>query len=248
MLTGVGAAVSYWIAYRFAIHPGMLLGLSLAITVIVTVLLIYLRTREREFQYISLVRRDHKDDWLGTGTFDYNRSHRAYLITNSDTGFIYAKTLTWSDYRLNFRFKILSGCVGAVVRAVNLGNLVMLQIGTMGIRPHLRVNGGWYVEEAAQAKLEFSEPLSSDAWYQATVVCDKAQLRIMIRRDRTLLFDRIWTIPPGPLQFILDRDAQGQPKTFLPFSVNLEYGTVGFRNWGPEQAVVREVLIERLRG
>jgi len=212
------------------------------------VAIIYFRAREKDFHFIPLWTRADREDWVGLGTFDFDRGTRSFRITNSDSGFIYSKALTWGDYSVSFRFKILSSCVGVIVRAVNLANLIMLQIGETGIRPHIRVNAGWNVTEASEAGLVFPTPLSLDRWYRAVITCDKAAIRICILDGKHLIFDRQWNIPQGMLMFVLRAQSENQPPVSMPFAITTEYGTIGFRNWGPEEALINEVLVEKIAG
>jgi hypothetical protein len=57
--------------------------------------------------------------------------------------------------------------------------------------------------------------------------------------------DRQWTIPTGPLAFLAESQDK-QTRISIPFPVNLEFGTVGFRNDGAENAAVKNLLLEKL--
>lgn len=248
LLTGVSAVVLYWATYRLTTNPRALLLWSVGITLAVTVAIIYFRVREKDFHFVGLANRSHGQDWFGYGVFEYSRINKAFRITGSDSGFIFSKCLAWGDYRLRFRFKIVSASLGVIVRAVNLANLVMLQIGETGIRPHIRVNGAWTVWEVGDAGLEMANHLSRDQWYECSITCDKALVRICITGDRKTYMDRQWAIPQGTLVFNLGSDEQGNPTIPLPFAITLDYGTVGFRNYRSEEALVREVLVEKIAG
>src|SRR6266446_4105104 len=82
--------------------------------------ILYFRVRERDFYYESLGDRKQRGRWVGYGTFEYSRMDRCFRITNSDSGFLFTRTLSWSDYEFRFRFKILTSCLGVIIRAVNL--------------------------------------------------------------------------------------------------------------------------------
>jgi len=215
-------------------------------------IIVYSKTSERDFYFVRLRGLRGKEDWIGDGTFQYERLHDAYSISNSDSGFIFSKCLTWSDYFLEFDFKILKSSLGVILRGTNLSNLVMLQIVENGVRPHIRVNGFWKAWEAADAKLEFKSPLNLDAWYHARLECDKSRIHILIYdKDEVLVFDRVWRIPSGQMTFSYQPPKEAGLLTqsiisSIPFAINLEYGTVGFRNNGEETALVRDVLIEKL--
>ena len=106
------------------------------------------------------------------------------------------------------------------------------------------LNGVWLVWDNL-ASLTFATPLTLGAWYGCEIYCDKRNLRVVINgagENRPALS---WAIPAGTVLF----SAAG-PQTVgtlhTPFTVKYDYGAVGFRNDGPESALVRHVLVERL--
>ena len=112
---------------------------------------IYSKTRERDFYFITLRKPKDKEDWIGDGKFQYERTQNAYAITNAPAGVIFSKCLLWSDCKLSFDFKILNTSLGVIVRATNLSNLIALQISETGIKPRIRINGfeqAWNPEES----------------------------------------------------------------------------------------------------
>jgi len=46
--------------------------------------------------------------------------------------------------------------------------------------------------------------------------------------------------------FTFKKDENDAAPLHIPFPINLEYGTIGFRNSGSEKALVRYVLIEKI--
>lgn len=254
-LTGIFAIVGYFISYIFVENHGASLLLSIVVTLIATITIIYARTREKDFYFLSLQKTAHKEDWIGEGIFQYDRVYNAYAITNSPSGFIFSKCLIWSDYVFNFEFKILNTSVGVILRATNLSNLIMLQVLETGIRAHIRINGFWKIWEEKETKLIFGERLSLDQWYRGRFECDKGSIRIRLYdSDNKLTFDRDWKIPAGQISFSYDPPGDGVglvakiAVSAIPFSINLEYGTAGFRNDGGEKAMVRNMLIEKIQG
>lgn len=183
-----------------------------------------------------------KDEWMGVGALDYVPAHKCFSITDADPGYIYPKCLHWRDYSFSFQFKITKDCLGAVVRAVDLSNYVMLQIGTNGIRPHIRVNGGWAAWEYKDVSLGFTNALSLDRWYKCIVTCEKDSISIKLLENKKTLFDRIWSIPKGSVIFNYDQDNK---KVGIPFPISLDYGSAGFRDWGHERAFIKDVLIKK---
>lgn len=251
ILTTLVAVLLAWVAFQYANNDSAVFLLTVVTTLAAALVIVYFRVRERDFYYESLTNSAQQGNWVGYGTFGYSRMDGCFRITGSDSGFLFTKTLSWSDYELRFRFKILQSCLGVIVRAVNLSNLVMLQITTAGIRPHIRINGAWRAWEIAESKLDFRQPIDTNTWQVCAIKCDKDSVRVRLTQGGTTLCDKAWKIPRGTLHFELqDHGWPGEtpcegPKT-IPFAINLEYGTVGFRNDGTEEALVRDVLIERI--
>jgi hypothetical protein len=248
------AIFGYIISYMFLKKPGVAFFLSVLITFIATIVLVYSKISERDFYFISLRRNVDREDWMGDGVFQYERVNRTFAITNSHSGFIYSKCLTWSDYVFDFEFKILNTSLGVILRATNLSNLIMMQIFANGIKAHIRINGFWQSWEPKVTNLSFEKNLKLDNWYRAKFYCDKGSIGIKIYDMREkLLFDRVWKIPSGSITF-----SYNPPKEIglvaksvissIPFPINLEYGTIGFRNDGDEKALVDSVLVEKLQG
>lgn len=222
--------------------------ISFIIIFIFLLAIIYLRARNKDFYFISLTNRKQKDDWIGRGGFNYDRVDRCFYITESESGFIYSNCLTWSNYTMSFEFKIVKTCLGVIIRAVNLSNYVMLQITPNGFRPHIRINGGWKVWEAKDVELEFKKGLSIDRWYGGGISCEGNSIKIKVFDINTKesIFDRVWDIKENILVFHYKEDVNNNGiTTKIPFSVNLEYGSIGFRNDGSEKALVKNVLIEK---
>ena len=137
------------------------------------------------------------------------------------------------------------------MRAINLSNYVMLQIDkrTEGIRPHIRINGGWKAWEAKDCDFAFHQEhvLSLDNWYQCHIECVNRSINIKLSSEdgKEEIFNRQWHIPPGSIIFSFDSGDKGL-KVVIPFSISLEYGSIGFRNNGDESALIKEVLIKKL--
>jgi hypothetical protein len=122
----------------------------------------------------------------------------------------------------------------------------MLQIGRTGIRPHIRINGGWCVWESKEVDLTFKE-LSLDHWYKCRLSCDKGSIGIeFINGNKEQVFNRQWNLPVGNVVFIFKRDDNDNTPVNIPLPINLEYGSIGFRNSGSEQSLIKNVLIEKI--
>lgn len=237
-----------------------ILLVSSAVIILFLAVVIYLHSKDKDFYFISLTKRENKDNWIGKGNFDYSRTNKCFSLTNADPGYIYSKCLNWSDYNLSFDFKMISDCVGVIVRAVNLSNYLMLQIREDVIRPHIRINGEWRVWEPRMTNLTFEKKLSLDKWYKCLIYCEKDCINIRIFDGKVKIFDREWNIPKGKIVFefegrdsfksgkyreILAPEKKKDIKVHIPLSINLEYGSVGFRNWDYEKALIKNLLVEK---
>ena len=245
LLTSFSAIILACVNYHFTSDQKIQLQFSILIATFFLLIIIFIRKREQDFIFSALTWRRDKEVWFGYGEFEFNRVHNAYIITNSDPGFINSKCLTWSDYQINFDFKIANQALGIIVRAVNLSNYVMIQINPSSIRPHIRVNGGWKWWEVKDTALRIETPLSLDKWYKAQISCDKNEISIRLCNDKNCIFDRVWEIPNGNLVFSFKKQ-EGHSGVYIPFPINLEYGSVGFRNCGDEQAFIKHVLIQKI--
>lgn len=235
-----------WLSFSFSKDQRLTFILSIIVIIIFLFVIIYLRSRERDFYFIPLNKPEHKDDWIGNGQFEYLRTNNSFQITHADPGVIYSKCLNWSDYKFNFEFKIRNTCLGAILRAVNLSNYIMIQITQNGIRPHLRINGGWRVWESKDVDLEFINKLSKEKLYYCELICDKNVINIKIYLKKELLFDREWIIPSGVIVFSFKREENDPHPVNIPFPINLEYGSAGFRASGDEKTLIKNVLLKKL--
>lgn len=245
-MTAFFAVILYIISFSFASNERAILVLSLLITLVSVSIILFFRLKEKDFYFVGLTKRQDRDDWIGRGTFEYRRASKAYLVSEAEPGFIYSKAINWNDYQYQFEFKILNKCIGALVRAANLSDYIMFQIRDYGIRPHLRVNGGWQIWEADKANLLFSNNLSLDQWYRCTITCEKDLIGLKIENGKEILLSRNWTLPHSRLGFPFPQKEGDEKPTVIFFPVNLDYGTIGFRNAGDEKALVRNVLIRKL--
>lgn len=245
IITCIVAVICYAVAYLLQDSPALAFTLSTGITFAATLVIIYSRLSERDFYFEALQAPSDKDNWIGEGTFQYERVQGAFEITRSYSGFLFSKALNWSDYRFGFEFKILNASVGAIVRATDLSNLVMLQFFEDRIRAHIRVNGLWLYWDPPITGLTYREKLDMNRWHRCLLECDKGSIQIRIFQNDEAVLDRLWKIPLGPLTFLAESEDK-KTNVRIPFPVNLEFGTVGFRNDGAEDAAVKNVLVEKL--
>lgn len=242
-LSAIGLALLAFLLWQ---NQLTLMLASVLMATIFLIIIIYLKVKEKNFYFISLTKREDKEDWIGDGKFEYLRVSECFQVTQASPGCIYSKCLDWSDYKYEFEFKLRKTCLGAVLRAVNLSNYVMMQITQIGVRPHVLVNGGWMAWEANTVNLEFSKKPSFEEWYKCQLVCDKDTINISILHKNEKILDREWQLPQGVLAFSFRKDEKNSEPINIPFPINLEYGSAGFRNFGDEKALVKNVLLEKI--
>lgn len=229
------ALLAAYFTYRTFNNPFNTLLISVTVSIIAFVIISKTRLDEKGFWFKSLQRREHKDEWLGEGKFEYSRTDESFQITDSMSGFIVPQLLIWADYRVSFDFKITNTCLGVILRAANLSNLIMLQINSDKIRPHLRINGRWI--DAKEWESNFGSKLNFSVWYKCKITCDKRIIRTSIfaeNKNNKFDFETTWTIPIGAAKIGID------------FPIDLHYGSVGFRNYGTERALVKNFLVEKI--
>lgn len=239
-ITSAGAS------YKFLENPLVALFLSIGIVFFSLIVLIFLKMKGRDFYYLPMDTRKHKDDWIGRGFFEYSRTYSCFSITQADPGYIYSQSLNWSDYKFSFDFKIRQKCLGVILRAVNLSNYVMIQINQAGIRPHIKINGGWKIWEANDADLVINPGLQKEMWYHCEITCDKDLIVIKVINQSSALLDREWIIPTGAMIINFPNRENDTSPTRISFPINLDYGSVGFRASGDEKALIKNVLIEKI--
>jgi hypothetical protein len=244
LITLAAAVCGYWIAAALLDSPRVLFGVSVGITLVATIIIVAMKARGRDFIWFSMRRRQHGEAWIGQGGFTFARTENAYRITGTHDGVILADMLAWSDYRATFLFRLDCSSLGVILRAANLGNLVMLQIYPDRIKAHIRINGSWIVWDHLP-ELTYKQRLNLVTWYHCEMSCDKRNITITFRGNDQPATMLSWAIPSGTVLF-----SAGSPQTTgmlpMPFAVNFDYGAFGFRNDGQEAALVRHVLVERL--
>lgn len=241
------------LAYRFYQEPGLQF-LSLVVLAVTSYLIIlFLKHKSRDFYHIFFDKYDDKKGWVGSGIFEYYPNDEAFLIKDSDAGFIFSKSLTWIDYELSCEFKILKDTLGILVRATDLSNKLMLQLNLKanGIRPHLWANGGFIVQEPKESSLEFDAPLKESRWYKLKMSVYKDSIKIQISENGKNILEKHWDIPTALLSFPIRQKDKNQSDTKDPIGMldirkDYSYGTVGFRNGHGEKALVRKFLIKKI--
>jgi len=227
----VGSLVAFW----FAQQKDLLLLSSLVLALTLYLMVIVVKRVGKDFYFIFF--EDDRDikDWIGNGSFKYYPKGKAFLIKESEAGFLYSKCFGWVDYEFSLDFKILNQYLGVIFRAADQSNYVMLQMGKNGIRPHIRANGGWIAKEAAEFGLVYDKPFNEGEWYKLTINLTSNSVNIKLsNQNNSSVFDR------------RDKDDKEKIVGILDTHVNYAYGTLGFRNVAGEQALVKNLLIKKI--
>lgn len=245
--------VSAYVAFAYSNHPGTIFGASVLLTIIFSVITLYLFLQEKDFYFVALDNYTDKENWFGAGTFEFDKTNNAYIITGSDAGYIYSKCLLWGDYILSGEFKMLNKCLGVILRATDLSNYIMLQInkGRKGIRPHIRANGGWIKYEVGETGLAFEKEknVEDGKWYKFKFTVKGDLVEIYIQDEKDILINKSWKITSGRVSIpVYEKgdDARKSPTHILDITATYDYGTFGFRSSHEERALIRNVLIRSI--
>ena len=219
--------------------------ITIIVLVISTIIIIFIKAKDKDFYFESLDKPGNDKNWVGRGNFKFVRNEKCYEITNSNIGYIFPKISNWDDYSFQFKFKIVNKTIGWIIRAVNLSNYVMLQCDFNGINPHIRIDGEWIIFKKEDTGMVFKKELDLDTWYNARIICEKRNIRVVINQNDRVFFDRHWKIPEGLVATYKNKEKGGQEFNIFK-NIDFDFGSIGFRNHGDETAFVKEVLIEKL--
>lgn len=246
----VNLLVAFFSLSKFSVIPALFI--VILVFTVSTSLIIYFKTKERDFYFLSLDKPGQEKDWVGRGIFKFVRNEKCFEITDSHVGYIFPKTLTWEDYIFESEFKIVNKYVAFIVRANNLSNYLMLQITKEGINPHIRLNAQWIRKEFndPQVNLEFEKKLTPDTWYKVKIICEKRSIRIILYKDTKPIFDRYWVIPNQMLLTLIEvvKDGEKEKQTSKQYlqDVDFDFGAIGIRDHGEERGFVKNVFVEKL--
>ena len=236
-------------AYRYGSQPGINYGISVLLTTVLLMLTLYFHFREKDSYYIAFDSYSDKEDWFGSGKFELDKTNNAYLIADTDAGFIFSKCLLWKDYKVNGKFKIQNKHLGIILRASNLSNYVMLQITKNSIRPHIRANGGWIKYETDVTGLVFEEEIKDGRWYEFEFIVKGEDIQIKISDATKILIDKRWVIVSGKVAVEVFEKQDHDRKTsthVMDITVSYDYGSIGFRNGHGERALVKNLIAESI--
>lgn len=228
-----------------AINPSIILFVSTLVLIFSFFVIVYFRTRDKDFYFRSMDSSGFEKEWTGIGKFNYITSERCFEITNSDSGYIFPKTILWDDYIYTSEFKISTISIGYIVRATNLSNCIMLQFFEDRIKFHVRRTAQWiFINE-----LIFDEKLSKDHWHTVRIYCEKRSIRINIKQKNQTMFDQHWIIP-DTVNFIFNNGEITEDGKLKGIStvqqIDYDFGAIGVRNSGEERAFIKNITIEKL--
>lgn len=249
LLSFLFAIISASIAYKYISQPGTIFGFSILLTTILLALTLYFHFKEKDLFFIALDNYADKENWFGSGKFELDKRNKAYLVADSDAGFIFSKCLLWKDYSMRGSFKILNKHLGVILRATDLSNYIMLQITKNSIRPHVRANGGWIPYETNTTGLSFEHDIKDGEWYKFEFIVSGELVEIKIFDKKTILIDKSWNITSGRVSVpVYEKEDENRksPTHILDFIVSYDYGAVGFRNGHGEKALVKDLLINSI--
>ncbi len=249
LLSLIIAIITAFIAFNFSSQPGTIFWLTVISTIIFSILTLYFHLREKDFYFIALDDYANKEDWFGSGKFEFDKTNTAYIIADTDAGFIFSKSLLWKDYSFKGEFKILKRCLGVILRAKDLSNYVMLQIQKDSIRPHIRANGGYVAFETKNTGLTFEENIKDGDWCKFELIVKGEDIETKIIRGKKIIINKSWKIPSGNIAIPVFNKKDEKRKSLthvFDITISYDYGSIGFRNGHGERALVKNLLVKSI--
>jgi hypothetical protein len=163
------------------------------------------------------------------------------LVTDSDAGGITKVGAQWENYTFAFKARIVAECLGVIVRAQDLSNYYMFQIRNDRIRPHRRVAVP-VVEADTQPEPEKEKPPKGASQIRPIKFIVGWQVfdpPTPLSHHLNDWFDVTVVVRGQSVRLYIDDELAFQRESFL----QIPTGKVGFRNWGSEEALVRNVRV-----
>ena len=155
-----------------------------------------------------------------------------------DEGGITKVGALWENYTLEFRARIISQCLGVIVRAQDLNNYFMFQINIDQIKPHRRVA----VPILPTVEPEQNQPPQQEPQFRPIeykIGWARYDPSTPLQRALTDWFDAKLIVRGESVRIYIDDDLIFQRESFL----KIPTGKIGFRNYGTEEALVRNVRV-----
>jgi hypothetical protein len=193
----------------------------------------YVRIRRQlSLVFIDDFKKPIEQNWDYVGKWRINHENEM-LITGSDQGGLTKKGAFWENYIYTFEVKILSKCIGVIVRAIDSQNYYMFQITTDSIRPHRRVSVPTLTpSKSDEGKFNLSE--NKVGW----LIMDNITLPHNKSLDRW--FKVKMYVKGKSIEIYIDNEKVFYKEDLIENS----YGRVGFRNDISEEALIRNMKVE----
>jgi hypothetical protein len=166
-------------------------------------------------------------------------------VTGSDEGGITKVGSRWENYTFSFRARIISKCIGFIVRAQDLNSYYMFQIRPDKIRPHLRVTVPMVLDERTadvkEGAIRIHLPVNyvikwlyegnnTNPEYHASPISPELEGWFNVKAEVFGQSIKIW----------INNELVFQQPALL----NIPTGKVGFRNSISEEAYVKDAKVE----
>lgn len=195
----------------------------------------------------------------GGGGLAVQRGEKGYelSVTHSGSGGGISNFGYWDNYIFSFECKVINRNVGWIIRATDRDNYIMIQLSLpnnegkeySSINPHYRIKGQWLViERRLQVSLDLTEKVLSHQWLKVSIVVFGNTIDVFINKERVLNY-RI----PDPLRIPkkdiapgsdLQSSLQEKGGIYEVEGFSFPAGRVGFRCFGQEHALIRNVKVE----
>jgi len=154
------------------------------------------------------------------------------VVTGSDEGGITKVGAFWENYIYSFKAKIINSCIGVIVRAQDLNNYYMFQIGKDKIVPHRRAAVPVVAQEPGENEVNIKVGYRI-GW---NIINEKTVTHGM---DLNNWFTCSITTKGESVLLKIDGEIVFQEESFL----KIPYGKVGLRNWDEEKALIKDVKV-----
>lgn len=165
--------------------------------------------------------------------------------------------MDWETYKLKFKMKILNRCLGVIIRGIPFYQGLMLQFSAKGlIRPHryVRVLDQTFFHFPSEIisieKLNLYANIQENYWYDVEIeVNENIKIKIINlenqNESKTYSWDKEAEIKLllGNIKLIDINDKLVDSKYLKQELDELKCGTIGFRNAGEEEALVRDIEV-----
>jgi hypothetical protein len=161
-----------------------------------------------------------EDNWLFDANDGWTIADRCIRVTRCPTGGLFKSGIAWSDYAFNFQFKIVNEYAGWIIRARDRDHYLMIQCGHAQIRLHTRMLGEDGIVETRLERPMIPIDSTQEEWTKVRTEVLGAAIRIWINEKV------IWS-----------------SSNFLN---RFQFGTIGFRCDGSEEALFRNIYVQSL--